>query len=66
MLSMYLLVLQGGLAAGASLWGAVAEQFGMSEALSVAALALVIGLIVSRNHRLNADGLRFHGAPAEH
>jgi MFS family permease len=65
MLSMYLLVLQGGLAAGASLWGVVAEQFGMPEALSVAALALVIGLIVSRKHRLGTDSLRFRETPAE-
>jgi predicted MFS family arabinose efflux permease len=51
-LSMYLIVLQGGLAIGASLWGAVAERFGMPNALSVAALALVIGLVISRKHRL--------------
>ncbi len=51
-LSMYLLVLQGGLAAGATLWGAVAEKFGMANALSIAAFALVLGLIVSRGYRL--------------
>jgi predicted MFS family arabinose efflux permease len=49
---MYLIVLQGGLAIGASLWGAVAERFGMPNALSVAALALVIGLVISRKRRL--------------
>jgi hypothetical protein len=65
MLSMYLLVLQGGLAAGASLWGAVAERFGMSQALSVAGLALVIGLLASRRYRLGADDLRFREAPVE-
>jgi hypothetical protein len=43
----------------------VAEKFGLSEALSVAALALVIGLIASRKHRLSADGLRFREAPVE-
>lgn len=52
MLSMYLLVLQGGLAIGATVWGAVAERLGMSDALAIAALALVIGLIASRNYRL--------------
>ena len=51
-LSMYLLVLQGGLAIGASLWGIVAERLGISDALIIAALALLIGLIASRNYRL--------------
>jgi predicted MFS family arabinose efflux permease len=51
-LSMYLIVLQGGLAVGASLWGAMAERFGMPNALSIAAFALVVGLVVSRKHRL--------------
>jgi predicted MFS family arabinose efflux permease len=51
-LSMYLLVLQGGLAAGATLWGALAERFGIPNTLSIAAFALVLGLIVSRDYRL--------------
>src|SRR5271166_6176336 len=33
-ISMYLLVLQGGLAGGAVLWGTVAERFGMARSLS--------------------------------
>jgi MFS family permease len=52
-LSMYLLVMQGGLAAGATLWGAAAEKFGMPDALSIAALALIIGLVLSRKRRLS-------------
>src|SRR4051812_33218285 len=52
-LSMYLLVLQGGLAAGATLWGGVAEKFGMPDALSIAALTLIIGLVISRKRRLS-------------
>ena len=55
-LSMYLLVFQGGLAAGATLWGATAEQFGMPDALSIAALALIVGLVLSRKRRLELCG----------
>jgi MFS family permease len=64
-LSMYLLVLQGGLAVGATFWGAAAEQFGMPDALSIAALALIIGLVASRNYRLDSDKLPFRAAPTE-
>jgi predicted MFS family arabinose efflux permease len=60
-ISMYLIVLQGGLAVGAGLWGAVAEKFGLSNALSIAALALVIGLVISRRNRLALCGA---GTPA--
>ncbi len=54
-LSMYLLVLQGGLAIGASLWGGIAERLGMPSALDIAALALVFGLVLSRNRRLAVE-----------
>ena len=43
-ISMYLLVLQGGLAGGAALWGAIAEQVGTPRSLSYAAMALLIGV----------------------
>jgi MFS family permease len=43
-LGIYLLVFQGLMAGGSFAWGALAEQFGNSTALSVAALALVGGL----------------------
>jgi len=43
-ISMYLLVLQGGLAGGAALWGAIAERVGTPRSLSYAALALLIGV----------------------
>ena len=43
-ISMYLLVLQGGLAGGAALWGAIAERVGTPSSLSYAALALLIGV----------------------
>jgi len=43
-ISMYLLVLQGGLAGGAALWGAIAEQVGTPRSLSYAAIALLVGV----------------------
>jgi MFS family permease len=43
-LGIYLLVLQGLMATGSFGWGALAERFGNPTALSVAALALVVGL----------------------
>ncbi len=51
-ISMYLLVLQGGMAGGSALWGAVADRWGMETSLLVAAGGLVAGLISIRWHRL--------------
>ncbi|HTT20654.1 MAG TPA: MFS transporter [Candidatus Sulfotelmatobacter sp.] len=53
-LSMYLLVLQGGMAVGSALWGAVASRQGVPEALAWSALAMVVGLSTIRRHRLTA------------
>ena len=61
-LSMYLLVLQGGMAIGSALWGAVAARQGVPEALAWSALAMVIGLSTIRRHRLTAAELEM--APA--
>jgi MFS family permease len=43
-ISMYLLVLQGGLAGGAALWGEIAEHVGTPQSLSYAAIGLMIGV----------------------
>jgi MFS family permease len=43
-ISMYLLVLQGGLAGGAALWGEIAELVGTPRSLTYAAIALLLGL----------------------
>ena len=51
-LSMYLLVLQGGMALGSALWGAVADRRSVPEALAWSALAMVIGLLTITRHRL--------------
>ncbi len=61
-LSMYLLVLQGGMAIGSALWGAVAARQGVPAALAWSALAMVIGLSTIRRHRLTAIELEM--APA--
>jgi predicted MFS family arabinose efflux permease len=53
-LSMYLLVLQGGMALGSTLWGALASKVGVPTALLCSALALVVGLASIRRHRLSA------------
>lgn len=61
-LSMYLLVLQGGMAIGSAAWGALATRFGIPEALLWSAIALVVGLLAVRHHRLTAQELEL--APA--
>ena len=47
-LSMYLLVLQGGMAIGSTLWGALATRVGFPNALLCSALALIAGLATIR------------------
>ncbi len=61
-LSMYLLVMQGGMAVGSAIWGAVAARIGVPGALAWAGLALVAGLLTIRRHRLSF--LDLHLAPA--
>jgi predicted MFS family arabinose efflux permease len=56
-LSMYLLVLQGGMAIGATLWGAVAKQIGIANALAAAAVVLALGVFALRGHRITAHEL---------
>jgi len=58
-LSFYLLVLQGGMAVGATLWGALANKIGVPDALSVAAVALALGVLALRGHRITASELEF-------
>ena len=61
-LSFYLLVLQGGMAVGATLWGALAKRIGVPDALGVAAVALALGVLALRGHRITAGELEL--APA--
>ncbi len=57
-ISMYLLVLQGGLAGGAALWGEVAELVGTPRSLSYAALGLLLGLPAAAYFRLHTADLQ--------
>ena len=52
-ISMYLLVLQGGLAGGAALWGAIAESVGIGRSLLCAALGLLVGILAAGWFKLN-------------
>lgn len=61
-LSVYLLVLQGGLAAGSLLWGSLASSHGMSLAFASAATALLAGLAVSPRYPLGATGVSLQNA----
>jgi predicted MFS family arabinose efflux permease len=61
-LSMYLLVLQGGMAVGSAVWGELASKQGVPAALAWSALAMVVGLSSIRRHRL--AGAEFELAPA--
>jgi len=56
-LSMYLLVLQGGMAVGSAAWGALATRVGVPTALLWSSVALVVGLSTIRRHRLSARDL---------
>ena len=53
-LSVYLLVLQGGMALGSALWGAVASRVGVPAALMWSAFAMVAGLVAVRRYRLTS------------
>jgi MFS family permease len=54
-LSMYLLVLQGGMAGGSALWGAIGQRWGIPMAMLAAAATLVAGLSTVPAFRLHAD-----------
>jgi MFS family permease len=57
-LSMYLLVLQGGMAIGSGVWGELAAREGVPAALAWSALAMVVGLTTIRRHRLTGAELQ--------
>ncbi len=62
MLSIYLLVLQGGMAAGSATWGLVATRFGVGTAMLVAAIALLIGLPAAKRFRLETRAIEVTAA----
>jgi len=55
-LAVYLLVFQGGLAAGSALWGVVAGRFGERTALLAATASFGLGLLAALRWRLQAIG----------
>jgi len=57
-LSMYLLVLQGGMAVGSAIWGEVAARQGVPAALAWSSLAMVAGLSTIGRHRLSGAALQ--------
>ena len=64
-LALYLLVFQGGTAAGSIVWGAVAARIGLPATLFVAAFGLVAGLAVATRYRL-ARGEKVDLTPSLH
>ncbi len=56
-LSLYLLVLQGGMALGSAAWGALASRLGVPTAMLYSSIALLAGLIAVRRYRLTAREL---------
>jgi len=53
-LSMYLLVLQGGMSAGSVLWGMAASRWGLPVTFLLAAVGMVLGLAAAGRYRLPA------------
>jgi MFS family permease len=56
-LSLYLLVLQGGMALGSAAWGALASRIGTPQALLYSAVALVAGMVTIKRFPLTAREL---------
>ena len=56
-LSMYLLVLQGGMALGSAAWGGLATKIGIPLTLLASAVSMVAGLFAVRRYRLTAQQL---------
>ena len=61
-LSMYLLILQGGMALGSAAWGALATKVGVPTTMLCSAVALLLGLVTVRRFRLTARDLELSPA----
>jgi MFS family permease len=55
-ISIYLLVLQGGMALGSAGWGALATKFGVPATMLWSAAALIVGLAAVHRYRLTLSG----------
>ncbi len=58
-LSMYILVLQGGVAVGSAIWGGLASKIGISNTMLFSALTLLAGLLTLLKYRLPSRELDF-------
>lgn len=58
-LSMYILVLQGGMAIGSAVWGGLATRLGVPNTLLFSAAALVAGLLTARRYQLTSRDIEF-------
>jgi len=58
-LSLYVLVLQGGVAIGSALWGALASRVGIPTTFLCSAIALVVGLVSVRRYPLTSQELQY-------
>lgn len=58
-ISIYLLVLQGGMALGSAAWGALATKFGIPATMLGSSIALIVGLAVVRQYRLTSHEWEF-------
>jgi MFS family permease len=57
-ISVYMVVFYGGLSGGSALWGALAERWGVSASLCLAAAGMVAGLLATRHlHLRSGEGL---------
>ena len=56
-LSMYLLVLQGGMALGSAAWGTLATKHGVPTTMLCSSLALLLGLTTVKRYPLTARQL---------
>lgn len=55
-ISMYVLVLQGGLAVGSAIWGVMASHSSVKSTITIAACALAAGLLLAPWYRLQESG----------
>jgi MFS family permease len=64
-LSVYTFVFMGGMAVGSAVWGAIAARFGVTTALTCAAVGLIIGVAASLRYKL-IDGVGLNLTPSAH
>ncbi|MFT0170473.1 MFS transporter [Paraburkholderia mimosarum] len=54
-LAVFLLSFQGSMALGAFVWGVCADQFGVSQTLTIAALCMIMGPLIVRRHPVQIE-----------